>query len=108
MTNANANVLDFSKWQKSREKISEHRNFEKYIQLLSLQGLMNESSTLIAKLQDGELDEPLMIRCKMVLKEINERMGEQANDLNRAFERLFRQAYQRIGELNDYLEVEVK
>lgn len=102
---SNAEVIDFSKYQSSRDLISEKREFEKYLKLLSLQDLLRESARLTNKLQSESLDDKLVYRCQTVINEINERMGCQVTDLNIAFHQIFKNAQDKLNELKNFQEL---
>ena len=101
----NAKIIEFSKYQDSRDQISEKREFEKYLKLLSLHDLLNESTRLIARLNEEQLDDRLVTRCQTVIKEINFRMGGQITDLNTAFTSMFRKATDCLNELKAFQEI---
>lgn len=100
----NAKIIDFSKYQDSRNQISEQREFEKYLKLLSLHDLISESNRLISRLNEEKLDERLISRCRTVIKEINYRMGGQVSDLNLAFSQMFQKTANRLNELKAFQE----
>lgn len=102
---SNAEVIDFSKYQSSRDLISEQREFEKYLKLLSLQDLLQESARLTNKLHEEVLDDKLIRRCRTVIKEINERMGHQITDLNLAFHHIFKDAQDKLDEMRAFQEI---
>lgn len=102
----NAEIIELAKYQNTRTFISERKEFEKYVKLLSLHDLLNLSTQLTDNLLNVEnLDEKLISRCKIVIQEINARMGGQISDLNIAFHRIFKNSVSRFDDLKAFQEI---
>lgn len=92
---SNAQVIELSQYQASRDKISERNKLEKYLKMLPLHDLMYESNQLTQRLHQETLNENLIMKCQAVIQEINNRMDQETNEqsLNKAFQTLLNRNY---------------
>ncbi len=71
-------IIGLNQWKKNNAQEAEKKSITKYLQILDLENLINESKLLMSEIKEGPLTKDLEIRSLMVLKEIQQRFSTDA------------------------------
>lgn len=97
------NVLPFEQWKLKFQDLQSEKPLQDYYQVLSFHDLVNEYQAVINDLNDSPLDKELTSKSRQILRELNERIGENSQEQYESVLQLRKRIEKRIFDLNGLL-----
>lgn len=101
------NILSFEQWkshaQENKQKIAADRPYQEYFEVLDFHDLVNEYRFVIEELNSSPLDKDLTEKSRLILRELNERVGENSPEQFESIQVLRNKIEKRIFDLNSLL-----
>lgn len=96
----NNTVIDLQKIRKLTEKKYLEESINKYLGILSFSQLMNETSSLIKDLNNNKLDSQVVLKSKLVFKQLGERLESQSSEYSDIVKEMKNNISDKIENLN--------
>lgn len=102
-TAASKNVLPFDQWKQKFQDAATEKPLQEYFQVLSFHDLVTEYQSVISELNTSPLDRELTLKSRQILRELNERIGENSSEQYESVLQLRKRIERRIFDLNGLL-----